>query len=248
MTPDEIRIPNRFESLQEVFGNEVRPLIVPIDDDLRGLNSLRDRASVQNGGLLCFLLGKTGIGKTTTAYSAAVHMPETFAPVVTVPTTIGIRDASGWLSENLPQSIPNKTQLILFDGREVSDDDVGVRQLLATLNQVLRRRPDILFCWPTTDLQWHGEIRKIAEQIGGANFVPAESDFEVTGPPPGEWPTLLDRLLLQFGKTYEDVGIASDQIGNFCRESNTAGDFLTRVGMVIAERVTKTVKRNVCLN
>jgi hypothetical protein len=101
----QLTIPNRFESLQRAFGQELRPLIVPIDDDLRVLNALRDRAHVQNGGLLCFVLGPTGIGKTTDVHSAAVHMPETFSPVLTVPPEITIRDAGTWLAEHMPAAV-----------------------------------------------------------------------------------------------------------------------------------------------
>lgn len=236
----EITIPNRFESMQEAFGQEIRPLIVPIDADLHLLQALRDRARVQNGGLLCFVLGSTGVGKTTAIHSAAVHMPDTFAPVVKVPPEIRFRDVAGWLTANLPAPIGSKATLVLFDGRELSDDDVGIRQLLSALNQLLRRRPDVLFCWPTTDAEWHASLRKTAETVGGANFVPRESDVMVSGPPTGEWPTVLERLLLQFGKTYDDVGLAQDLVGKFCAESKTIGDFLTQVGLVIADRITKT--------
>ena len=115
----ELRIPNRFESLQEVFGQELRPLIVPIDEDLRALIALRDRASVQNGGLLCFILGPTGVGKTTAVHSAAVHMPDAFAPVLRVPPEVAIRDAGEWLNGKLPPVVQGKSLLVLFDGREV---------------------------------------------------------------------------------------------------------------------------------
>jgi hypothetical protein len=235
----EIRIPNRFESLQEAFGQEVRPLIVPIDADLHAFNTMRDRAKVQNGGILCFLLGRSGIGKTTAVHSASVHMPDNFAPVVKVPPDIRFRDVAEWLAQNIPAQSA-KTVLVLFDGREVSDDIVGVRQLLAALNQLLRKRPDVLFCWPTTDDQWHAQLRQVSETVGGANLAPRESDLPISGPPSVEWPTVLERLLLQFGKTYDDVGLARDLIGQFCAECPTLGDFLTRVGMVIAERITKT--------
>lgn len=239
-TTTEIKIPNRFESLQAAFGQEIRPLIVPINADLHVLNALRDRAKVQNGGLLCFVLGSTGIGKTTTIHSAAVHMPDAFAPIVKVPPEIRFRDVAGWLGANIPAPQGSKSTLVLFDGRELSDDDVGVRQLLSALNQLLRHRPDVLFCWPTTDEAWHASLRGTAETVGGANFAPKESDLFVSGPPAGEWPTVLERLLLQFGKTYDDVGLAQDLVGKFCAESKTIGDFLTKIGLVIADRITKT--------
>jgi hypothetical protein len=240
MNSSELLIPNRFESLEEVFGQEVRPLIVPIDADLQALNGLRDRARVQNGGILVFLLGPSGIGKTTAVHSTAIHMPDDFSGVVKVPPEVMLRDTGAWLNANLPPRTGNKTTIVLFDGREISDDDVGVKQLLSGLNQILRKRSDILFCWPTTDDEWHRHLRSLAEKVGGSNFAPKEGDHVVVGPPTEEWPTVLERLLMQFGKTFDDVGVATDIIGRFCAEEQTIGDFLKRVGGVVAERVTKT--------
>src|SRR5207302_641810 len=157
----------------------------------------------QNGGILSFLLGATGIGKTTAVYSATVNMPELFAPVASVPSDLPLRDAIAWINQNVPDPINGKTIPVLFDGREIVDDDVGVRQFLSGLNQFLRRRPDVLFFWPTTDEEWHQQIRTVATKIGGSNFAPHEADYEVQGPAAAEWPGILERLLLQFGKTYD---------------------------------------------
>ncbi len=240
ITVAELTIPNRYESLEQLFGQEVRPLIVPIDTDLRQLNALRDRARTQNGGLLCFVLGATGVGKTTSIHAAAIHMPDDYAPVLKVPLDIDLRDAMAWLTASLPAPITGKTRIVLFDGREVTDDDVGLKQFLSGLNQCLRRRADLLFCWPTTDADWWAHVRGIAEGIGGANFAPAESDIQIAGPPAGEWPLVLERLLLQFGKTYADVGVASDLINGLCAAESTVGGFLGRIGAIVADRITKT--------
>ena len=67
--------------------------------------TLADKARVQNGGLLCFLLGPSGIGKTTLVHSAAVHLPEGFSPVLKVPPEVAYRDAGPWLAKNIPARI-----------------------------------------------------------------------------------------------------------------------------------------------
>ena len=237
--PDELRIPNRFESLQEQFPDGYRPLILPVESDLRALSRLREHAVVQAGGVLCFLLGPTGVGKTTTVYSAAANMPESFAPVVVVPPTVKLRDAAGWLSQGV--SIPNAEQatLVLFDGREVSDDEVGLQQFISGLNQVLRRRPDILFIWPTTDEHWHQKVAGIARRVGGSNLVPSGSDHTVVGPEKKDWATALDRLLLRFDKGVADLGLANDFVQQAIMRAPTMGAFLSEIGGVVAERVVK---------
>lgn len=235
-----LRIPNRFESLQEVFGQDVRPLIVPVESDLRALNRLADRARIQNGGLLVFLLGDTGVGKTTAAHSATVHMPSIFAPILRIPPELSFREVQGWLNHHLPPPSRDKTQILLFDGRELSDDEVGLKQLLSSLNQILRRRSDLLFCWPATDHEWYEHVHSIATKIGGENFAPREAAHQVAGPPKAKWPSVLDQVLRQFGKTCEDVGIGLDLIDQITHSEQRIGDFLTKIGVSIAERVTKT--------
>ncbi|MCY1082810.1 hypothetical protein [Archangium lansingense] len=233
-----ISIPNRFESLYNSFSGEIRPLIVPIDSDLKSLTKLREKARIQNGGLLALLHGDSGIGKTTAVHSAAVHMPELFTAVVSVPPTIDLRAVPAWLQSNLPTRDSKRSILVLFDGREVSDDKVGLKQLLASLNQQLRQRSDVIFCWPTTDKSWQAEIRDIASRIGGGNFIPADSDIAIHGPPKEEWSKILERLLLRFSKTYDDIGITTDLVQSLCAESDTIGALLGKVGGVIADRIS----------
>jgi hypothetical protein len=140
--------------------------------------------------------------------------------------------------------LAEKTSIILFDGREASDDTVGLGQFLASLNQFLRKRPDVLVCWPTTDNEWHRTIRNKATQIGGENFCPTESDYEVRGPDKSDWPKILERMLLQFMKTFEDVGMGAQLIDDFANSSKTVGDFLTKASVAISDRVAKKQKLN----
>jgi hypothetical protein len=235
---DPVKIPNRFESLQSEFGSEFRPLIIPVKEDLKALLNFRERARVKNGGLLCFLLGPSGVGKTTSVYSAASNDPDSFAPVIVVPHEVQIRDCITWITSHTPKAQSGRATLILFDGREASDDYIGTRQFLSALNQFLRRRADILFCWPTTDMDWHKELRGIAENIGGANFCPPETDHYVRGPAINDWAAALDRLLLRFQKTLDDVGMSSDTVSGYVDKSKTIGDFLGRVSTALAERLS----------
>jgi hypothetical protein len=237
---EEIRVPNRFESLNELFAGNVRPLIIPVAEDLKRFTNYRDRARTQNGGLLVFLLGKTGIGKTTAVHSVAINLADKFRPVFVIPAEVQLRDAVAFVEQNLVAPSDARASLVLFDGREVSDDQVGIKQLLASLNQLLRRRKDIVFCWPTTDPAWHSELKELAKTIGGNNFSPSECDCIVQGPPKSDWPKLLDRLLLQFGKVLADLGLDQSLIDSACERFETPGEFLSEIGNIIASRITNT--------
>ncbi len=233
----DIQIPNRFESILNNPKFEYQPLLFAVDQDLNQFRLLVEKIKVQQGGMLSFILGDTGVGKTTSVYSASVFDSDVFGNVISIPHGIKLRYAKTWLDENL-QARSGKVQIILFDGREVTDDDVGLRQFLAGLNQLLRSRNDILFCWPTTDSSWHQQIRNIALKIGGSNFVPVNADIQIQGPNRSDWQKILERVLIQFDLAYDDLAIDNATLNDIEAKSSTIGDYLSNIGAVIAKRVT----------
>ena len=114
-----IYIPNRFESVLGSPYFKAISLIFPVKEDLRAFDLLGQKAELQQGGLLVFLLGTTGIGKTTAVYSSSVHMSSLFSEVFLIPPEIELRNVSSWLKDHIPKSIDKKL-LILFDGRFLS--------------------------------------------------------------------------------------------------------------------------------
>jgi len=235
---DNLAIPNRFESLLASPYLKFEPLIIEVGDDTRALLRVRDKAGIQQGGILVFLLGETGIGKTTAVYSLSVHVAPEFNPVVAVPPQVDVRDVAAWLETNLPSS-NDKALLVLFDGREVTDDEAGLRQFLTSLNQLLRRRRDVLFVWPTTDPDWHGNLRALAARIGGGGLVPKEGDVEIAGPARDDWRRVLDRMLIQYDVTLQDIALEADYVEELASSAGTIGAFLECVGGVIAGRTSK---------
>jgi hypothetical protein len=119
-------IPTRFESLIENARLKAQPTLIKVDSDLKSLAYLANKVRTQAGGVLAFILGTTGVGKSTAAFAASVYLGDLFAPLVRVPATVELRDASAWLNTNLPVR-GDKVIPVLFDGREVTDDQVGLR-------------------------------------------------------------------------------------------------------------------------
>lgn len=236
---DKIQIPNRFESVLEEprFRENIKALIWPVEDDLRRFEYLRDLTTIQSGGVLAFLKGRTGIGKTTAVYAASIYLPEIFDRVVLVSPDLDLRDVVSWLKGTLPQP-GSKALLVLFDGREITDDTVGLKQFLAGLNQLLRRRKDIVFVWPTTDESWYKQVREQAVKIGGGGFSPNEGVIDIQGPPKDVWEQILERFLVQLDLTLSDVALSREYLDKLSSESLTLGNYLEKVGRSIAERVT----------
>lgn len=232
----EVQIPTRFESVLARSDLQAAPLILPVEDDLRLFLRLRRLATVQNGGLLAFLVGPSGVGKTTAVYSVVTHVPDEFASVLPAPPELPLRDLASWLLDNLPSQAP-RTTLLLLDGREVTDDAVGLSQFIASLNQILRGRPDVVVIWPTTDAEWHYQLRSVSQRIGGGSLSPTEADVSIAGPPRSAWPEALDRILMQLDKSLDDLAIQRDTLETVAASSTSIGDFLRQVAVLIVDRV-----------
>jgi hypothetical protein len=230
-------IPNRFESVLVDSRFNYSALLTQVEEDLNKIESLANLIRIQNGGILAFLIGLSGIGKTSSVYSASVFLRNKFDDVVAVPSEIALRDAMAWLQLNIkPRS--EKISLILFDGREVTDDSVGLKQFISSLNQLLRKRNDLLFLWPTTDSEWHSELRTTAEKIGGNNLAPKNSDIYIKGPPKDDWLTIFERLLIQLDLTPQESGLDKDFILSKVQSNSSIGDFLGSLSGEFAARIT----------
>jgi hypothetical protein len=230
-----VTIPSRFESIL-ARDLEPAPLILAVESDLAAINRAREVARLQGGGVIAFLLGETGSGKTTAAYSASAHIPDAFGPVIPVPHDLPLRTVYGWLATNLPPT-NGLTHPVLLDGREVTDDSIGLRQLMASTNALLRLRPDVVLLWPTTDEPWHKELRTLAERVGGTTLVPSESDISIAGPPRELWLTALERLLVQLDQRLDDLALERTTLEELVPEAATLGEFLQRVGALVLDRV-----------
>jgi hypothetical protein len=232
-----IYIPNRFESVLEDSRFDYSALIYQVEEDLKAIEALANLIRVQNGGVLSFLIGASGVGKTTSVYSASIFIRYKFNSVLSVPHEIDLRDAMSWLQQNIPAK-NGKVNPILFDGREVTDDTIGLKQFLSSLNQLLRRRNDLLLLWPTTDNEWHSELRTIAEKIGGNNLSPKQGDVYIKGPRKDDWAKIFERLLIQLDLTPQESGLDNSFILSKVEESSSIGDFLGSLSSEFAARIT----------
>ncbi|MDI1450779.1 hypothetical protein [Polyangium sp. 6x1] len=234
---DELIIPNRFESiLADPKLNPPTPLILPVEHDLALFDRLHRRARLQGGGVLAFLRGQTGTGKTTAVYSAAAHMSDRFASVKLVPEEVALKDINNWLRANLPPT-DGRTHIVLLDGREITDDTVGLSQFLSGLNQFLRRRKDVVGCWPTNDTEWLASLRDLAQKIGGENFTPSDAVMEIHGPDKSMWEAALERLLIQLDLELDDLALDESAVRQIVESESTIGNFLGKIGAMITDRV-----------
>jgi hypothetical protein len=230
-----IPIPIRFENILMTPALEPSSLMVSVEHDLQFFDRLRRRAETQRSGVMAFPMGASGDGKTSAVYAASALLADRFGPVVSVPHDVQLREIVNWISANAPPS-EAKATLVLLDGREASDDTVGLRQTMAGLNQLMRRRTDLVICWPTVSAEWRDQLAGLARTIGGDGLCP--EDFEsFEGPPRESWPEILDRILIQVEHTLDDVALEPSFVEQAATDTGNAGQFLEAISAAIAERV-----------
>jgi len=232
-------IPNRFEAIISTdYFNDFQPLLIPVKNDLIKIQLIKKKCEIQNGGILSFFLGTTGIGKTTLAYSIPTFLKDDFDDLLRIPDEINYRDVVIWINENLPEK-SDKSKILLFDGREETDDKTGLAQFLSGLNQILRKRKDIIFIWPTNNQDWQKEVKEKAKQIGGSNFSPINADVKLTGLDKDTWDTALEKILIQLDLAIEDFALSKENLLELINQENTIGEFLSAVGSLLSSNVTE---------
>lgn len=237
-----VPIPIRFENILTSPSLEPTPLLVGVEEDLQFFDRLRRRAETQQSGVIAFPLGESGGGKTSAVHAASALIPDRFGPVFTLPATVPVRELGQWLAENLPQRGTRST-IVRMDGREASDDQVGLKQMLASLNQTLRGRPDLVVCWPTVDQDWRAQLVELARTIGGRGLCP-DGFASLRGPPRETWIDVLERILVQLDHTLDDVALDHGYVATVAQEESNVGRFLEAISAAIAERVDEVQLTN----
>lgn len=201
-------LPTKFESILRSDTLAFGPLIVKVDPDLATFRALVRFNAAQDAGSLAVICSPPGQGKTTAAYAATVLLKDQFLPVKAVPPPLSLplRSVPGWLSENLPPRA-ERTTLVLIDGREASDDDQGLRDVMAALNNVVRGRPDLLFVWPTTDPSWRDRLVSTARTFGSRSFCPDRAVFTIQGPAREQWVEAASLMLNQLDSSWDEFGV-----------------------------------------
>jgi hypothetical protein len=204
-----------------------------VDPDLARFRALVRFNEAQDAGSLAVICNPPGQGKTTASYAATVLLKEQFLPVKAVPPPLSLplRSIPAWLPENLPQRAA-RTTLLLIDGREATDDDQGLRDVLGALNNLVRGRPDLLIVWPTTDESWRDRLVSVARSFGSQSFCPDRAIFGIEGPSRQQWIEAASLMMDQLNSSWDEFGVNESSAAEIAREHSTLGDFLTAINQV----------------
>jgi len=199
MENDKVFVPSRFENIINNY-DDYSTIFVKPKKDIKSMLGTIEKMRTQRGGALSILKGKTGVGKTTMIHALPFYEPQIFNKVISIPENIGFKDIIDIMKEKIGEST-HQIKIVLLDGREIIDDETGLTNFLTRLNQFLRRRNDVLVCWPVNNEEWYDKLVKNGREIGGKNFIPSQALIEVQGPSREKWKQALQNLLVFMDKT-----------------------------------------------
>lgn len=226
-------LPTKFESILRNDTFEFAPLIVKVDADLARFRKVVRFNQAQDAGTLTVISSPPGQGKTTSAYAATVLLRKQFMPVLSVPAAMSVplREIPAWLMAHLPPKA-ERTTIVLIDGRESTDDEQGLKDVMGALNNLVRGRPDLMFVWPTTDATWRDRLVATARSFGSKSFCPEDAVFSVEGPAKSQWIEAVGLALEQLGSNWDEFGINEASAEELLKTADTLGEFLTAVNQV----------------
>jgi hypothetical protein len=227
-------LPTKFESILRIGRLNFAPLIMKVDNDLSRFSKCARFNKAQDAGTIAIVCSPPGQGKTTAAYAATVLLRETFNPVLSVPPLISLplRDVPNWIAENLSKEVSARSTLVLIDGRESTDDEQGLRDVMGALNNLVRGRPDLLFVWPTTDESWRDRLVATARGFGSESFCPSHGVFSIDGPARSQWVEAVSLILEQLGSSWDEFGINEQSAREIVEDFSTLGDFFTAINQI----------------
>lgn len=226
-------LPTKFESILRTQALSFGPLILKVDSDLKRFRKVTRFNLAQGAGSLAVIQSPPGQGKTTAVYAASVLLRDEFLPVVAVPPLVSLplRDIPTWLTTHLPKQ-SDRTTPVLIDGRESTDDEQGLRDVMGALNNLVRGRPDLLFVWPTTSEAWRDQLVSTAREFGSQSFCPDSAVFAVDGPSKDQWVEAVGLILDQLSSTWDEFGINESTASELLDDYDTLGEFFTAINQI----------------
>ncbi|MEU4566312.1 hypothetical protein [Micromonospora sp. NPDC023956] len=227
-------LPTKFESVLRMGALNYAPLILKVDRDLRQFSKLLRFNMAQGAGTLAVVHNPPGKGKTTAVYAAAVLLRESFKPVISVPPqfSLPLRNIPEWVVANISGQIDDRATLVLIDGRESTDDEQGLRDVMGALNNLVRGRPDLLFVWPTTDESWRDRLVGTARSFGSESFCPDRAVFSIDGPAKSQWVEAVGLILDQLNQSWDEFGINESSASELVDQYSTLGEFFTGINQI----------------
>lgn len=189
-TPQVPRLPSRYEDLDPAFRGRLRPNAPLIELVQHAYQSMQ----VSGGIRFLPIYGQSGAGKSSAALELATHLPEAKVVALTR-NAIERRDALEAELRVCRRSMqPGQLLIAVVDQYEeaVAERSGVPTSFVETLSLLDRgdlRSLPVVFLWLTTSKEFQSLL---AVATSRNRRILVASNFELAGPPEGEWPKIIE--------------------------------------------------------
>lgn len=238
-----VKVPHSFEGLKATVGNAALAQVlidVPADTEAAKTAIVEVKASAQ--GKLKFLIGESGSGKTSFLEALPFLLSQEVGATITTPGNfdLPLRDLPAWISREIEAKRrvqPDKVILINIDGREsVPLESKETQGVIHDLNALLRRKPNILAFWPSTDQRFVDDAIRHLGEVGGTTALSKSPIQKITGLQASQYIDALELILTATGVRLEDAALTRTDLEPLVKTSKNIGQFMIGVHGITTER------------
>lgn len=234
----QLRLPSRYEDLDEAFRGRLRPNQALIDLVQRSYQSMQ----ISGGIRFIPLFGRSGSGKTSAALELGTHLPA--ATVIALPRSAveGRDDLEREVQKELRRAQGRLLIFVIDQYEEAAAQRAEIPtsfvETLALLDRGALRDEKILFIWLTTSRDFQ---RSLADATTRNRRILSQADFELEGPSREQWPSIVEETFRfhNHDRDLSDFEIIEGDIRERAVDAQTVGEVIERVGEMLFQFVRK---------
>jgi len=235
-----LNLPGRFEKLEtesRSAGSDLAGIIQKVDSACGEIEIVLGEVKTSGLGRLQIFHGHSGSGKSTFLHGLQYFFNN--IDVIRIPKTVPLPDIAAYIESDALHRKEHRLYII-HDRDNPNNQDAEVREAFEALRSVFRTDAGkALVVWPMTDPVKAQHIADIAWDIGRDSILGTRSRvYDFAGLPKATFASVADLTTrtLNAGENLEAFGVGSTIAQDLARESNTIGEFYSRLNAKSAER------------
>jgi len=242
----DLNLPGRFEKLESASkgaGVDMSGIIQRVDAACREIEIVLREVRTSGLGRLQILHGTSGSGKTTFLYGLQYFFDN--IDVIPVPKTIPVKEIAQFIEQDALHRKEHRLYIV-HDRDNPNETNPDLRICFEALRSFFRADVGkVLVVWPITDVDMANHIAAIAWSIGRDSLLGTRGyTFKFDGLPKESFVSVADTTTssLNAGESLESFGVGSGIANDLARQSNTIGEFYSRLNAASAERNASTIR------
>ena len=236
-----VTVPTRYEGLLDAVGQQqIGQVELESEADFASIKEALVEVTGSGQGKLLFLLGDTGVGKTTLAASCQLYLANHVTKVVTPPPDyeLPLGELPGWLNKGVQSGDRERGIVVVnLDGRELPAVDAAARQAaMVNLNAYLRRTKNLLAVWPVINRSFAEELVRLLSEVGGKSALSRRLIYEVAGVPKKRYFDALLLVLSATGTRLEDAAVTRQEAEDLVEPAHSIGDYMRSIHDLVVSR------------